>query len=80
MWETFKEVLKGILSSKKGVATITGAVVAVGAKLGLSEALGTQVATIVVTLVSTYVIGQGAADLGKEKAKVEATEKAKKEA
>ncbi len=54
--------------SKKFWATITGVAVAVGTNyLGLDE----ETITNIIQVLSVYVIGQGIADAGKEKARVE---------
>lgn len=71
MWESIKIVLKGFLGSKKAVAVGVGAVVALAARLGLPEEVAAEVAGGIVALVSFYVLGQGAADFGKEAKKVE---------
>jgi hypothetical protein len=49
-----------------------GLVAAVGVKIGLEPAASDGIGTQVVALVSSYLLGQGIADMGKERAKVEA--------
>ena len=61
--------LKQAFSSKKFLAAAIGCVViALGSALGLSEDQSTKVAGLIVA----YVLGQGMADHGKEKAREEA--------
>jgi len=67
MWKAIKSVAVEILSSKKAVMGIVGAVTAGLLKLGAhvdSETVGLVVGPIVAAI-----IGQGAADFGKEAAK-----------
>jgi uncharacterized membrane protein (DUF441 family) len=63
------DVLADLFKSKKFVAMLAGLIATLVAKIGweLDEATITQI----VALVATYIAGQGLADLGKEKAKVE---------
>lgn len=62
--------LKDAFTSKKFLATVIGAVViALASALGLSEEQATKVAA----MICAYIIGQSVADVGKEKAKVEAS-------
>ncbi len=67
-------MLKELLSSKKAIITIIGLVlnliVAAGV-IKLDEAARAQVMQGIMAIVGTYVVGQGIADHGKEKAKVE---------
>ena len=58
-----------LLKSKKFQVLIIGLVVTVGGKLGFD--LDTETITAIVGLVASYIVGQGVADHGKEKAKVE---------
>lgn len=67
------DVIKGLLSSKKFVATITGIIATLVAKIGW-EVDGEALAAIVALIVS-YVVGQGVADHGKEAAIVAAAAK-----
>ena len=61
--------LKSALTSKKFLATIIGAVVvALGSALGISDEQTTKIAGLIVA----YVLGQGVADMGKEKIAAEA--------
>jgi len=66
------EVIKELFKSKKFVASLVGVIVVVVDKtVGLQ--LPEDTVTQVVALLAAYVVGQGLADHGKEKAKVEAT-------
>jgi len=68
MWKTIKPILGQILSSKKALALITGAIV-----WALSQAgIGASEAQVLPLLgfIASYILGQGIADLGKEEAKV----------
>ena len=59
-----KTMLTDLLTSKKALAALTGVVVALGARVGLhldSEAIQTILLPII-----AYILGQGAADFGKE--------------
>lgn len=66
--DAVKEALKGLLSSKKSIAMIAGAIVSIVGKIGFD--LPVEVVASVVGLVAAYVVGQGMADWGKEAAKV----------
>lgn len=68
MWKAIKPVLGQILSSKKALALIAGAIVWA---LSLVD-IGANEAQILplLGLVASYLIGQGIADSGKEAAKV----------
>ena len=66
MWEA----LKGVLSSKKALMAFVSILVWVVAKTGL-EYDAADILPIVAPLWA-YIFGQGLADLGKEKAKVDA--------
>ena len=56
------------IKSKKLWVTILGsALITIGSSIGIPESVATQI----VGLVASYVIGQGIADFGKERAKVE---------
>lgn len=65
------EVLKALFSSKKFLALLVSLLVIAGVKLGLDEETATFIADRVVVLGSGYLLGQGIADHGKERAKVE---------
>jgi hypothetical protein len=66
----FKKLVKDLLTSKKFIVAAAGVVYAtVGKKLGASA----DEVTKTVELVAAYLVGQGIADHGKEKAKVEAS-------
>lgn len=64
-----KKVLLSLISSKKFIAMIVGLILTMLAKanIGLSEASVTEI----VALIMSYIVGQGIADHGKEKAKIE---------
>ena len=64
-----KQALKDMFASKKFLVAITAVLVSVGAKVGLNVA--NDVLLPVVVLVASYIVGQGIADAGKEKAKIE---------
>lgn len=66
LWET----LKALLSSKKFVAAFIAALVWIGGKVGLHAS--TEVVAGIVGPIVAYVLGQGAADWGKEAAKLNA--------
>ncbi len=64
-----KQAFKDMFASKKFLVAITAVLVSVGAKVGLNVA--NDVLLPVVVLVASYIVGQGIADAGKEKAKIE---------
>jgi uncharacterized membrane protein (DUF441 family) len=68
MWKSIKPILGEILSSKKALALIAGAIVwaLAQAGVGASEA---QVLPLL-GFIATYILGQGIADKGKEEAKI----------
>jgi len=72
--DLFKDLLKDLIRSKKFIAFATGVIanvaVLAASKFGVSEEMATDAATKITGLVGTYVIGQGFADMGKEKAKL----------
>ena len=62
------DTIKAAFGSKKFLATVIGAVVvAAGSAMGLSEEQSMKIAAMIVA----YVVGQGVADHGKEKTKLE---------
>jgi len=64
-------MIRELLSSKKFVVSLLGVVVMVAVKLlGLPEAKADELMVMASPFVA-YVVGQGMADLGKERAKVE---------
>lgn len=73
-----KEALVGLFSSKKALAGIAGTaattliLLAQKAGYGLDPEATKLLVTAVMGLASVYILGQGAADWGKEKTKVEA--------
>lgn len=56
-----------LLSSKKFVASLLGLAVAVAVKLGVPEARAGEIAELLSPLIA-YIVAQGVADHGKEKA------------
>jgi hypothetical protein len=66
------DAVKTLFGSKKFLATVIGAVAAVLCRLGLPEEMAQDMANTVLGLFGTFVLGQGVADHGKEKAKQEA--------
>jgi uncharacterized membrane protein YeaQ/YmgE (transglycosylase-associated protein family) len=67
MWQAFKSAAIGILSSKKAVMGIVGALTAGAMKLGWN--IDSETVMLVVSPIVAAIIGQGAADWGKEAAK-----------
>lgn len=65
MWEA----IKGMLGSKKFLASIVGMVVGLVAKLGIE--LDTESVMACISPILMFILGQGVSDMGKEKAKVE---------
>ena len=63
------QMLKTLLSSKKFIAMLAGLVATLVAKIGWN--VDTETVNQVIALVVSYVVGQGLADAGKEKAKYE---------
>ena len=64
-----KQAFKDMFASKKFLVAITAVLISDGAKVGLNVA--NDVLLPVVVLVASYIVGQGIADAGKEKAKIE---------
>lgn len=71
-----KEALKGLFGSKKALAamagSVTSALILFAGKqgYGLDPAAAATLVKVVLGLVGAYIVGQGAADWGKEKEKV----------
>jgi hypothetical protein len=65
------QILKPLLASKKVAVWAVGSAAVVGVKLGMEAEQAKEVSMQLVALGSSYLIGQGVADHGKEKAKVE---------
>ena len=65
-----KKALKDLFASKKFLAALTGGIIWVAGKVGF----GLSAATVgpVGALLAVFIVGQGIADTGKEKAKIEA--------
>lgn len=76
LWDIGKGLFKELLQSKKFTALVLGAVANLAAfgaaKVGLSEEQALSASTHISGLVGAYILGQGVADAGKEKAKIEA--------
>ena len=66
MWKA----IKGILGSKKALVAVLSGAIWVAGRFGLDLEIGELLP--VVAPLWAYVIGQGVADAGKEKAKIEA--------
>ena len=66
-----KQALKGMFGSKKAIAMIAGVLVSFAGKYGLE--LSTEDLTPILAPLLAYILGQGVADIGKEKAKTEKT-------
>lgn len=66
------DALKEMFTSKKFLATLAGIVITLAAKVGLN--IDDETAAMIVGLISAYILGQGVADAGKSKAKIEAGE------
>lgn len=66
------EVVKGLLGSKKFVVTMIGVIVSIAIHLGLDPEVAKELVPDVVKIVVGFVVGQGIADFGKERAKIEA--------
>ena len=65
-----KQVLRDLFSSKKAVAAMASIGVIVANSVGLT-ALSETTLTMILSVIGSYIVGQGLADLGKEKAKIE---------
>ena len=64
-----KDALKGMAGSKKALAMIAGLIASLAGKYGLD--IPTEELTVVLSPVLAYILGQGVADAGKEKARIE---------
>lgn len=69
MWKSIKPVLKQILTSKKALATLAAVIAWALAQAGVGVT-PEQILPLLGVLAS-FVVGQGLADIGKERAKVE---------
>ena len=63
------QAIKDMLGSKKAIAMIVGLVVSFAGKYALQ--LPTEELAAVLSPVLAYILGQGVADVGKEKARIE---------
>ena len=57
-----------MLKSKKFIAAIVGVIIALVSKLGIE--LDTEAVALVVSPILAYIVGQGVADHGKERAQI----------
>lgn len=64
-----QETLKQLFTSKKFLATLAGVIITLFAKVGLD--VDNETAAMIVGLIGSFVVSQGIADNGKEKAKLE---------
>ena len=64
------DLISNLLGSKKFIAAVIGLVVALAAEVGLE--LDTEAIMTIVSPIIAYILGQGVADIGKEKAIVDA--------
>lgn len=64
------KALKQMLGSKKFLAAVVGLIVGFAAKKGLD--LDTESLMAILSPILAYILGQGVADMGKEKVKAEA--------
>jgi len=69
MWKAFGDLIK----SKKAIVAICTAIVAFGSKIGWD--VSTEELMPIITPLMAYIVGQGIADHGKEKAKMEVPQK-----
>ena len=69
-----KEMLKSLIGSKKFMTALVSCLVGLGAKVGLE--LSPDEITAILSPALAYIVGQGVADHGKERAKVEAAKTA----
>ena len=65
------DVVRALLSSKKAVTAIAAILFTIANSLGVT-AVSEESLTMILGICATLILGQGLADLGKEKAKVEA--------
>lgn len=70
---TVKKIAAWLFSSKKVTALLAGLILLGAKKLGLD--ITDDEAAAAVALLSSYLVGQGIADAGKERAKIEAAPK-----
>ncbi len=69
-----KEMLKALIGSKKFMTALVSCLVGLAAKVGLE--LSPDEITAILSPALAYIVGQGVADHGKERAKVEAAKTA----
>ena len=63
------EIFKSMLKSKKFIASLAGVIVSAVGTAGLQ--LPTDSVMAILSPIMAYILGQGVADAGKEKAKIE---------
>lgn len=68
--ELIKQLLTSLLGSKKFVTMLAGVLLTIAIRVGMDPVVAKDVIPGILTLVATYVLGQGIADHGKEKAKI----------
>lgn len=68
--ETFKNLILGLLGSKKFIATVAGLIITFAAKYGLN--LDPITVQEILAVLIAYIIGQGIADRGKSAAIIQA--------
>jgi len=70
-----KTLLKKLLTSRKFAGFISGIVGTIAARLGLEGVIGAeqamQISQLIAGIAVAYILGQGAADFGKEKTEAE---------
>ena len=65
------DVVRALLSSKKAVTAIAAILFTIANSLGVTAG-SEESLTMILGIAGTIIVGQGLADLGKEKAKIEA--------
>lgn len=66
------DVIRSLLGSKKAVTAIAAILFTIANSLGIT-AVSEESLTMILGICGTFIMGQGLADLGKEKAKVESS-------
>ena len=72
------DALKGMLGSKKAIAMFAGLIVTFAGRYGLQLPL--EELTMVLAPIVAYILGQGVADAGKEKARIDGENERKRAA
>lgn len=65
-------IIRELLTSKKFLTSLLGLAVAIAVKLGVPEVQAGEIVELLSPLIA-YIVAQGVADVGKEKAKNEPT-------